>query len=100
MEVGFGAWPETFAGVGLERGLAAVEELRALVPGNATLAQFALRWTLGFDDVATVIPGAKTPVQARENALAPDLPPLPQEPVAAVAELYRARIAPQVHQRW
>ena len=61
---------ETFAGVPFEVGLDAVEELRPLVAGDATLAQFALRWILMFDAVSTVIPGARSPEQARANAAA------------------------------
>lgn len=91
---------ETFAGVDFDRGLEVVEELRALVPEGATLAQLALRWILGFDAVSTVIPGAKTPEQARANAAAADLPPLPEDSLLTIAEIYRERIAPQVHHRW
>ena len=91
---------ETFAGVDFERGLEVVEELRPLVPDGATLAQLALRWILSFDAVSTVIPGAKTPEQAHSNAAAADLPALPAETLAAITEIYRDRIAPQVHQRW
>jgi aryl-alcohol dehydrogenase-like predicted oxidoreductase len=91
---------ETFAGVDFDRGLEAVEELKALVPEGATLAQFALRWILGFEAVSTVIPGAKTPDQARTNAAAADLPPLPEDSLRTIARIYRERIAPQVHHRW
>ena len=91
---------ETFAGVDYERGLEVVEELRALVPEGATLAQLALRWILGFEAVSTVIPGAKTPEQARANAAAADLPPLPEDTLQAIAGIYRDRVAPQVHHRW
>jgi aryl-alcohol dehydrogenase-like predicted oxidoreductase len=70
------------------------------VPAGGTLAQFALRWILDFEAVSTVIPGAKTPEQARANAAAASLPPLSAEAHAAIADLYRRRIAPQVHQRW
>jgi aryl-alcohol dehydrogenase-like predicted oxidoreductase len=91
---------ETFSGVDFELGLDVVEQLRTLVPEDATLAQLALRWILGFDAVSTVIPGAKTPEQARANAAAADLPPLPEETLRTIADLYRERIAPQVHQRW
>jgi aryl-alcohol dehydrogenase-like predicted oxidoreductase len=91
---------ETFSGVDFETGLAAVEELRPLVPEGATLAQLALRWILDFDAVATTIPGAKSPEQARANAAAADLPPLSPATHEAIAELYRSLIAPQVHQRW
>ncbi len=91
---------ETFSGVDFETGLDAVEELRALVPEGATLAQLALRWILMFDAVSTVIPGAKNPEQARANAAAADLPPLSDETMRRIAELYDERIAPLVHQRW
>ena len=91
---------ETFSGVDFETGLDAVEELRSLVPEGATLAQLALRWILMFDAVSTIIPGAKTPEQARANAAAADLPPLTDETMRRIAELYDERIAPLVHQRW
>lgn len=91
---------ETFAGVDFETGLDVVEELRPLVPERATLAQLALRWILAFDAVSTVIPGAKTPEQARANAAAADLAPLPRATMERIDGLYRERIAPLVHQRW
>ncbi len=37
---------ETFSGVDYETALAAVEEIRKLVPAGASMAQFALRWIL------------------------------------------------------
>ncbi len=91
---------ETFAGVDFETGLDAVEALRPLVPDGATLAQLALRWILMFDAVSTVIPGAKTPEQARANAAAAGVAPLPRETMERIDALYRERIAPLVHQRW
>jgi aryl-alcohol dehydrogenase-like predicted oxidoreductase len=91
---------ETFSGVDFEQGLEAVEELRALVPRGATMAQLALRWILEFEAVSTVIPGAKTPEQARANAAAAELPALPRATMDAVAELYERRIAPSVRHRW
>ncbi len=47
---------ETFSGVDFETGLEVVEELRSLVPADATLAQLALRWILDFEAVSTVEP--------------------------------------------
>ena len=91
---------ETFSGVDYETGLAVVEELRALVPEGATMAQLALRWILMHDGVTATIPGAKTPEQARANAAAADLAPLPQATMDRIAELYATRIRPLVHQRW
>ena len=91
---------ETFAGVPFEVGLDAVEELRPLVPDGATLAQLALRWILMHDAVSTVIPGARSPEQARANAAAAALPALPDTTMARIASVYTERIAPHVHQRW
>ena len=91
---------ETFAGVDFEMGLDAVEALRPLVPEGATPAQLALRWILMFEAVSTVIPGAKTPEQARANAAAADVAPLPRGTMERIDALYRERIAPLVHERW
>jgi aryl-alcohol dehydrogenase-like predicted oxidoreductase len=91
---------ETFSGVGLELGVMAAEQLRSRVPEDATLAQFALRWILMHQEVSTVIPGARSPEQAHENAQASSLPPLSDDDMAACAWVYEDRIAPLVHQRW
>ncbi len=91
---------ETFAGVPFEVGLDAVDELRPLVSGDATLAQFALRWILMHEAVTTVIPGARSPEQARANAAADELAPLDDATLERVRAVYEERIAPYVHQRW
>lgn len=91
---------ETFAGVDFEKGLQAVEELRTLVPQGFTMAQFALKWILMFPEVSTVIPGAKNPRQAEENAKTSDLPPLKEEVMERIREIYEAYILPDVHHRW
>ena len=91
---------ETFAGVPFDVGLAAVEELRPLVPEGASLAQFALRWIIDHTCVTTVIPGARRPDQAISNAGAAALAPLSGEANAAVDDVYRRLIKPHVHQRW
>ena len=91
---------ETFSGVRYDVGLEAVEQLKRLVPRDATLAQFALRWILMFDAVSCAIPGARTPEQARANAAAADLPPIEATTMAAVREIYDARIRPHVHRYW
>ena len=91
---------ETFAGLDFETGLELVEELRALVPPGATLAQLALRWILMAEALTAAIPGAKTPDQARANAAAADLAPLPSATMERIRELYEERAKPLVHQRW
>jgi aryl-alcohol dehydrogenase-like predicted oxidoreductase len=91
---------ETFSGVPYAAGLQAVERLRPLVPAGATLTQLALRWILMFDGVSCAIPGAKTAAQARENAAAADLAPLPEATMAAVRAVYDEDVRPHVHGSW
>lgn len=91
---------ETFAGVPLETGLEAVEAVRELVPADATMAAFALRWILMHDAVTVVIPGARNAAQAKANAAASNLPALPADVMAAARSVYDRLIAPHVHQRW
>ena len=91
---------ETFSGVPFEVGLEAVARIRALVPEQATMAQWALRWILMYPEVTVVIPGAKNPDQASANAAAADLPPLSETDMDEVRAVYVELIAPHVHQRW
>jgi aryl-alcohol dehydrogenase-like predicted oxidoreductase len=91
---------ETFSGVDYDTSLAAVEEIRALVPAGVSMAQFALRWILMFDAVTCAIPGGKRPSQVADNCAASDLPELSPAAMAAIKTLYDARIRPSVHQRW
>jgi aryl-alcohol dehydrogenase-like predicted oxidoreductase len=91
---------ETFSGVDFETGLQAVEDLKALVPPGATLAQLALRWILMFDAVSCAIPGGKRPDQVEDNVSAADLPPLTEAHMAKVREVYDRTIRDQVHHRW
>lgn len=91
---------ETFSGVDYETGLAAVEEIRKLLPQGFTMSQFALRWILMFDAVTCAIPGGKRSEQVAENCAASDLPPLSPEVMSAVKRIYDEMIRPQVHRRW
>lgn len=91
---------ETFAGVDFTTGLEAVRRLAPLVPAQATMAQFALRWILDQPGVSTVIPGARNAAQALSNAAAAALAPLTADQLAAVREVYDELIAPQIGDRW
>ncbi|WP_030440216.1 aldo/keto reductase [Actinoplanes subtropicus] len=91
---------ETFAGVDYETGLEAVRRLRPLVPTGASMAQFALRWIVDQPGVTVVIPGARNAEQARANAAAAGLAPLPAETQAAVRAVYDELIRPAVHDKW
>jgi aryl-alcohol dehydrogenase-like predicted oxidoreductase len=91
---------ETFSGFDYETGLKAVESLRPLVPGDMTMAEFALRWILMFPAVSCAIPGAKRPDQVIQNVRAADLPPLSKGTMSAVEALYNEQVKPHVHHYW
>ena len=91
---------ETFSGVDYQTALAALEELRTVVPEGVSMAQFALRWILMFDAVSCAIPGGKRPDQVRDNCAASALPPLSTEVMKTVERIYFDRIAPGVDARW
>lgn len=91
---------ETFSGLDYEVGLQAVEELRALLPAQMTMTQMALRWILMWSAVTCAIPGAKRPAQVDENVKASDLPPLSDELMSRVREIYDRLVRPHVHHYW
>jgi aryl-alcohol dehydrogenase-like predicted oxidoreductase len=90
---------ETFAGVPFEVGVRAAREL-AKVAEPLPLAQFALRWIIDQPGVSTVIPGARNPEQARQNAAAAELPPLTDDQLAGAGDVYDRLISDHVHDRW
>jgi aryl-alcohol dehydrogenase-like predicted oxidoreductase len=91
---------ETFSGLDYETGLQAVEALLPLVPPGQTMAQLALRWILMFPAITCAIPGAKRPHQAEENIQAAGLPPLSNEVMASIGDVYNRYARPLVHHFW
>jgi aryl-alcohol dehydrogenase-like predicted oxidoreductase len=91
---------ETFSGIDLDVALAAVEEIRKLLPGGVSMADFALRWILDHPAVSCVIPGARNEAQVAENARASTLSSLTSTQFDAVQRIYEATIKGLVHQRW
>ena len=83
---------ETFAGLPFEKGVELANTLKSYLPEGLTLTQLALRWILDHRAVSTVIPGASSPIQVRDNAIAADLRPLPEALHAQLAELYWSEI--------
>src|SRR5256714_3216991 len=90
---------ETFSGVDYETGLQAVEEIRKIVPQGVTMAQFALRWIMMFPEVSSTIAGAKNPQQVKDNVQAVSLPPLSDEMMRRVREVYDKYLRAQIHPR-
>ncbi len=87
---------ETFSGIPFEVGVQAAREVAALTPEGWTTAQMALGW-LAQVGVATVIPGASKPSQARSNAAAAEFPALPPETMAELEEIYERHCRQYVH---
>lgn len=91
---------ETFSGVPYEVGVRAAQKVAALTPAGLTTAQMALRWIIDQPGVSTVIPGARTPDQAKSNTAAADGSPLSADVLRALEEIYDADIRAHVHDRW
>jgi aryl-alcohol dehydrogenase-like predicted oxidoreductase len=97
---------ETFSGVGFEAGVGAAREFAAITgaPGAPEApgvpSQWALRWVIQQPGVTSVIPGARSTDQARQNSEAAGLPPLPQAELDAIEGLYDEYFRAQVHDRW
>ena len=83
---------ETFAGLPFEKGVELADEIKSFLPEGMTMVQLALRWILDHSAVSTIIPGASSASQAKTNALASELNPLPQELHNKLSAFYKANI--------
>lgn len=91
---------ETFSGINFEKGLAAVDRLKALFPDRENLAPTALKWILSFSEVSTVIPGASKVEQVHSNLSTFDLPDLTPEQLKLIEGIYEEYIKAEVHHLW
>ncbi|HWG92601.1 MAG TPA: aldo/keto reductase [Mycobacteriales bacterium] len=91
---------ETFSGVPYDVGMRAAREVAALARREETTAQLALRWLVDQPGVTAVIPGARSPEQARTNAAAAALPPLDDARLDALRDVYDRHVREHVHDRW
>ncbi|GGH39285.1 aldo/keto reductase [Microbacterium album] len=92
---------ETFAGVDFEAGVDAASRFAELArAAGLKPTTAALAWVAQQPGVTTVIPGARNAEQARANAAAGDVEPLPEDFLDAVRDLYDSAIRPLVHHRW
>jgi aryl-alcohol dehydrogenase-like predicted oxidoreductase len=92
---------ETFSGVDYDDGVAAAHEFAALAEANGlSPVVAALGWLAQLDGVTTVIPGARNVAQARTNASAGSLAPLPVEIATGIRDIYDRWFRATIHQRW
>jgi aryl-alcohol dehydrogenase-like predicted oxidoreductase len=87
---------ETFAGLRFEKGVELADALKPLVPPSMTMAQMALRWCLDFEGVTAVIPGARSPQQAKENAAVSNARGLSDELHERLRTFYLDRVAAHI----
>ena len=92
---------ETFSGVDYEAGVAASREFAALAEAHGLSAPAgALGFLAQLPGITTVIPGARTVAQARANAAAGSLAPLPPALSAGIADIYDRWFRDEIHARW
>jgi aryl-alcohol dehydrogenase-like predicted oxidoreductase len=95
---------ETFSGVDYAAGVQAAAEFTAIARGEygdtATAALAALRWVIQQPGVTTVIPGARSADQARQNSAAAALPPLSATALGQISDLYDKYFRAGIHHRW
>ena len=91
---------ETFAGLGLAKGVELTDQIKSMVPSTCTMAQWALRWCLDFPEVTTVIPGAKHAQQAKDNAAASNLAPIDISVHKKLREFYKTEVAENIRGKY
>ncbi|MCA5894612.1 aldo/keto reductase [Isoptericola sp. NEAU-Y5] len=95
---------ETFSGVPFETGVDAAVRFTELASSataqDLTPAQAAIAWAWQRPGVSTVIPGARSPEQARLNAAAGSVEVLGPLFTSGVREIYDEMIREHVHDRW
>ncbi|MBR3020605.1 MAG: aldo/keto reductase [Clostridia bacterium] len=90
---------ETFSGIPYELGLKAAEALKTVF-GTADLAPYAIRWILMHPEVSVVIPGASKASQVASNVKAAELPPLTEEQMKSVVDIYDRYLRQTIHPQW
>ena len=94
---------ETFSGVDYDEGLVAADELARALGEGVSLPAAVLAWIAALPGVTSVIPGARTPSQARANADAAQLLEggLDLDAFdAVIRDVYDRRLRADIHPHW
>jgi aryl-alcohol dehydrogenase-like predicted oxidoreductase len=92
---------ETFSGVDYDKGLEAVEAIKALFPPQTDVAGVALKWILMHPEVSTVIPGASRPEQVISNIESANVPDLTADQIKGIEKIYSEMIWPDLaNEKW
>ncbi len=85
---------ETFAGIPFDKGVELADEMQVFVPEGLSMVQMAQRWILDYDEISVIIPGARNPEQASDNALASALPELTPQLHERLGKYYETEVLP------
>lgn len=95
----YGMRGELWGGVDFVDGVAAVEELKEVIPFEK-FSQYALRWVLMSDAVSVTVAGAGNPKHLKSNFDSASLPPLTDEQMRKVKDVYNKYFLKNVHHIW
>jgi aryl-alcohol dehydrogenase-like predicted oxidoreductase len=92
---------ETFSGVDFDRGVEAAQAFATLArDADLEPATAALAWLAQLNGVSTVIPGARNAQQAKANAAAGSVAPLPTEFGSGVTAIYNEYFRSALADKW
>lgn len=83
---------ETFAGLGLKKGVELSQQLTWIAEGRGNMARAALRWVLDKSEITCVIPGFKSVRQVEDNLAAADVPSFSQEEEDRLKQFYKTQV--------
>lgn len=87
---------ETFAGLGLEKGVELAEKLKWIAEGRGNMTRGALKWILEYDDISCVIPGFKTVSQVQDNLQAVNVGSYSTEEMHKLATFYKEQVHKEI----
>lgn len=83
---------ETFAGLGLEKGVELAGKLNWIAEGRGNMTRAALKWILQHDEISCVIPGFKTVAQVEDNLQTENLSAYTKEEIKKLATFYQEEV--------
>lgn len=87
---------ETFAGLGLEKGVELAGKLKWIAEGRGNMTRGALKWILEYDDISCVIPGFKTVSQVQDNLQAVNVGSYSTEEMHKLATFYKEQVHKEI----
>ena len=87
---------ETFAGLGLEKGVELAGKLNWIAEGRGNMTRAALKWILEHDEISCVIPGFKTVAQVEDNLQTENLSAYTKEEIQKLATFYQVEVRGEI----